>query len=220
MEGKPVEVVVVFYSMYTHTWTLAQAIKSGCEEVDNVNCRLYMVPETYDADRIKKVRADKAKEAMKDVEILTADLRREVLPKCDALIIGSPTRFGNPCSQILSFLEDLGGMWFENVMVGKVGSVFGGSGTQHGGQESTLIHLQSTLMHLGLVVVGLPYSCELLRDKGKEVSGGTPYGATYLAGFTSARPVSSQEKAMAKYQGRHVATIARSLKVGRATLAI
>jgi len=118
-----------------------------------------------------------------------------------------------------SFFDALGGLWYENACVGKVASCFTGSGTQHGGQETTIFSMITPLLHLGFMYVGLPYSCkELLAKDLDEISGGTPYGSTYIAGNDGSRAVSNNEKACARYQGRHVAQIAKELKFGRERL--
>jgi len=148
--------------------------------------------------------------------VITSEIRKEVIKSADAIFFGSPTRFGIMTAQMKSFFDALGGLWYENACVGKVASCFTGSGTQHGGQETTIFSMITPLLHLGFMYVGLPYSCkELLAKDLDEISGGTPYGATYIAGNDGSRAVSNNEKACARYQGRHVAQIAKELKFGR-----
>lgn len=135
------------------------------------------------------------------------------MPEADAIIFGTPTRYGNMCGQMRNFLDQTGGLWMKDAFVNKVGSVFASTGSQHGGQETTLTSFHSTLLHLGFIIVGLPYSekRQLTMD---EITGGTPYGATTLAGDGKRQP-SQNELGMAEFQGRHVAEIARALKRGR-----
>jgi len=211
------KVVVIFYSLYTHTFQLAQAVVAGAESVPGVTVELYQVPEILLPEIIEKMGATKAKEAMKEVPVITHDQQGEILKSADAIILGSPTRFGQPTSQLRSFLDGLGGMWYENALVGKLGSCFSGSGTQHGGQETTLFGIITTMMHLGMNIVGLPYSCNAQKES-KEVSGGTPYGSTFIAGTDGSRAVSDNEKECARFQGKYVAILAKQLKAGRAVV--
>eukprot|EP01089_Gocevia_fonbrunei_P019614 TRINITY_DN6_c0_g1_i1.p1 TRINITY_DN6_c0_g1~~TRINITY_DN6_c0_g1_i1.p1 ORF type:complete len:273 (-),score=87.76 TRINITY_DN6_c0_g1_i1:100-918(-) len=208
------KVVVIFYSLYTHTFQLAQAIVAGAESVPGVKVELYQVPEILAPEIIEKMGATKAKEAMKEIPIISHEQQGEILKSADAIILGSPTRFGEPTSQLRSFLDGLGGMWYENALVGKIGSCFSGSGTQHGGQETTLFGIISSMLHLGLNIVGLPYSCNAQKES-KEVSGGTPYGSTFIAGTDGSRAVSDNEKECARFQGKYVAILAKQFKAGR-----
>jgi len=154
------KIVVIFYSLYTHTWQLAQAIVEGAKEVEDIEVELYQVPETLPPEVIKRMGATQPKEAMKDVKIITEDIRKEVIKSADAILFGSPTRFGCMTAQMKAFFDNLGGLWFEDACVGKVASCFTGSGTQHGGQETTLLSMMAPLLHLGFIYVGLPYSCK------------------------------------------------------------
>jgi NAD(P)H dehydrogenase (quinone) len=163
-------------------------------------------------------RATQPKEAMKHIPVITSEIRKDVIKSADAILFGSPTRFGVMTAQMKSFFDALGGLWFENACVGKVASCFTGSGCQHGGQETTLFSMITPLLHLGFIVVGLPYSCKEQKEI-NEISGGTPYGATFIAGSDGSRAVSHNERACARYQGRHVAQIAKELKLGREALA-
>ena len=137
------------------------------------------------------------------------------LPDYDAIIFGTPTRFGNMCSQMRNFLDQTGGLWVHDKLVGKVGSVFCSTGTQHGGQETTMTSFHTTLFHLGFVVVGVPYTCKDILNM-EEVTGGSPYGASTLASADGrSRPVSGNELRIARFQGRHVAQITQALVAGR-----
>jgi len=214
MSVPPTKVVVIFYSLYTHTWQLAQAIVEGAREVEGVEVEMYQVPELLSDDVINKMGATQPKEAMKDVPVITPEIRKEVIKSADAIFFGSPTRFGCMTAQMKSFFDALGGLWFENACVGKVASCFTGSGNQHGGQETTLFSMITPLLHLGFCYVGLPYSCKEQKEI-TEVSGGTPYGATFVAAGDGSRAVSANEKACARFQGRHVAQFAKDLKLGR-----
>jgi len=211
------KLVVIFYSLYTHTYQLAQAVVQGAESVPGVSVELYQVPEILPEHIIDKMGATKAKEAMKEVKVITHEMQGEILKSADAIIFGSPTRFGNMTAQMKSFFDGLGGLWYENAFVGKFGGCFGGSGTQHGGQETTLFAMITCMLHLGMTIVGLPYSCNAQKES-KEISGGTPYGATHIAATDGSRAVSENEKECARFQGKHVATLARQLKHGRLAL--
>jgi len=154
---------------------------------------------------------------MKHIPVITAENRKEIIKSADAIFFGSPTRFGVMTAQMKSFFDALGGLWFENACVGKVASCFTGSGSQHGGQETTLFSMITPLLHLGFVYVGLPYSFKEQKEI-KDVSGGSPYGATFIAGSDGSRAVSDNEKACARFQGKHVAQFAKELRIGRESL--
>jgi len=211
------KVVVIFYSLYTHTYQLAQAIVQGAESVPGVAVELYQVPEILPDHIIDKMGATKAKEAMREVKVITHEMQGDILKSADAILFGSPTRFGNMTAQMKSFFDGLGGLWYENAFVGKFGGCFGGSGTQHGGQETTLFAMITCMLHLGLTIVGLPYSCNAQKES-KDISGGTPYGSTHIAATDGSRAVSENEKECARFQGKHIATLARQLKHGKAAL--
>lgn len=211
------KVVVIFYSLYTHTWQLAQAIAEGAKEVDGVEVEMYQVPELLPDDVIGKMGATQPKDAMKDIPTITPEIRKQVIKSADAIVFGSPTRFGSMTAQMKMFFDGLGGLWFENACVGKIASCFTGSGTQHGGNETTIMSMLAPLLHLGFIYVGLPYSCKEQKEI-NEVSGGSPYGATFIAGSDGSRAVSANEKACARFQGKHVASLARELKAGRVAL--
>jgi NAD(P)H:quinone oxidoreductase type IV len=155
---------------------------------------------------LERTGAKAARQAFAHIPVAVPDQ----LAEADAIIFGTPTRFGNMCAQMRNFLDQTGRLWVQGSLVGKVGSVFASPGTQHGGQETTLTSFHTTLFHLGMVVVGVPYA-ETRLTKMDEITGGTPYGATTLAGSDGSRQPSENELAIARYQGRHVAQIARKL---------
>ena len=199
-------VKVVFYSMYGHIYRMAEAVAEGAQEVEGADVELLQVPELIPDDVLEKSGAKQARQAF--AHIPTA--RPDDLVDADAIIFGTPTRFGNMCAQMRNFLDQTGGLWAQNALVGKVGSVFTSSATQHGGQETTITSFHTTLLHLGMVIVGLPYS-ETRQFTLDEISGGSPYGASTIAAGDGSRLPSENELAMARYQGRHVATIAKKL---------
>ncbi len=197
---------IVFYSMYGHIYTMAQAVANGVREVEGSTVELLQVPELVPDAVLDKSGAKKARQAF--AHIPTA--KPADLVDADAIIFGTPTRFGNMCGQMRNFMDQTGGLWAQNAFVGKVGSVFTSTATQHGGQETTITSFHTTLLHLGMLIVGLPYS-EARQMTLKEISGGSPYGASTIAGGDGSRRPSENELAMAHFQGRHVATIAKKL---------
>lgn len=202
-----VKVQVVFYSMYGHIYQLAEAIAAGAREVSGAEVTLYQVPELMPDDVLQRSGAAAARAQFAHIPQASVDR----LAGADAIIFGTPTRFGNMCAQMRNFLDQTGGLWARNALVGKVGSVFASTGTQHGGQETTITSFHTTLLHLGMVIVGLPYSEPHVRNM-DEITGGGPYGATTLGGADGhSRPVSQNELAIARFQGRHVADIAARL---------
>lgn len=201
------KVKVVFYSMYGHIYKMAEAVAEGAREVEGAEVELLQVPELVPEAVLEKSGAKQAREAFAHVTTAKPD----DLADADAIIFGIPTRFGNMCSQMRNFLDQTGGLWAQNTFVGKVGSVFSSSNTQHGGQETTIISTHFTLLHLGMVIVGLPYT-ESRQTTMDEITGGSPYGASTIAGDGSRMP-SENELAMARFQGKHVAAIAKKLAV-------
>jgi NAD(P)H dehydrogenase (quinone) len=201
-EREMAKVLVLYYSMYGHIETMAQAVAEGAGEVDGVSVTLKRVPDVMSDEALKAVGAklDQAAPLATTGE----------LPDYDAIIFGTPTRFGNMCAQMRHFLDQTGSLWATGKLVGKVGSVFASTATQHGGQETTLTSFQTTLMHHGMIIVGMPYAIPETQEMG-EICGGTPYGATTLAGTDGSRQPSAKELTMARYQGRHVADITRRL---------
>lgn len=200
------KIQIVFYSMYGHVYRLAEEEAAGAREVPGCAVELYQVPELIPDKALEYSGAKAARQAFANIPV--ADPNR--LGEADAVIFGTPTRFGNMCAQMRNFLDQTGGLWMKGGLVGKVGSVFVSTGTQHGGQETTITSFHSTLLHHGMIVVGVPYAEQRLLNM-EEITGGSPYGATTLAGPDGARQPSANELAIAKYQGKHVAMIARKL---------
>lgn len=200
------KVLVLFYSMYGHIYQMAQAVVKGAHEVENALVDLKQVPETLSSDVLGKMGALEARKGFADIPVCTVN----ELASYDAIIFGAPTRFGNMCGQMRQFLDATGQLWSKNALVGKVGSVFTSSATQHGGQESTILSFHTTLLHHGMIIVGLPYSFDLQTDI-HEITGCSPYGASTIAGGDGSRMPSTHELTGARFQGRHVATIAMKL---------
>ncbi len=200
------KVLIVFYSMYGHIYGMARAVAEGAREVDGAEVVLRRVPETLPDDVLEKMGAVEAQKAFADVPVCTVD----ELAQADAVIFGTPTRFGNMCGQMRQFLDATGQLWLEGSLVGKVGSVFASSATQHGGQESTILSFHITLLHQGFVIVGLPYAFQGQMGI-DEITGGSPYGASTITGGQGERMPSENELAAARYQGKHVAGIASKL---------
>ena len=200
------KVLVLFYSTYGHIYRMAQAVAEGAREVAGAEVVIKRVPETLSPEVLAKQGATEAQKAFADVPVATvADLA-----EADAIIFGTPTRFGNMIGQMRQFLDATGGLWAQGKLVGKVGSVFTSSATQHGGQESTILSFHTTLLHHGMVIVGLPYAFagQMRID---EITGGSPYGASTIAGGKGERLPSETELAAARFQGQHVAQIALKL---------
>lgn len=195
-------ILVLYYSSYGHIETLAQAIAEGVAEVPGAEAVIKRVPELV-PDAVASASGFKTDQA---APFAVPD----ELGDYDALIIGTPTRFGNMAAQMRNFLDQTGGLWMRGALVGKPGSVFTSTASQHGGQESTLLSTQVTLMHHGMVIVGLPYSWPGNAQM-KEISGGTPYGISTIADADGSRMPSANELEGARFQGRHVATIATKL---------
>lgn len=193
--------LVLYYSSYGHVETLANAVAEGARSVSGVEVVLKRVPETMPSDVAEKhgVKLDQAAPVADPKE----------LGDYDAIILGTPTRFGNMAAQMRNFLDQTGGLWARGALIGKVGSVFTSTGTG-GGNESTIISCVTTLIHHGMVYVGLPYACPELADV-SEVEGGSPWGAATIAGADGSRQPSAKELAQARYQGRHVADVTNRL---------
>lgn len=203
------KVQVVFYSAYGHVYRMAEAVADGASKVAGVDVSLWQVPELMPEEALLKSGAKQARALFSKVPLAVP----AQLVEADAILFGTPTRFGMMAAQMRNFLDQTGSLWAKGALVGKVGSVFGSTGTQHGGQETTLTSFHATLLHHGMIVVGVPYSCQELVNMG-EITGGTPYGATTIAGGDGSRQPSANELAIARFQGRHVAEIARRLKQG------
>jgi len=199
-------VLIVYYSMYGHVHRLAQAMAEGVREVEGAEAVLRRVPETLPEEVLRKMGALESQKTFSSVPVCRID----ELVTADAVIFGTPTRFGNMCGQMRQFLDATGGLWSKGALVGKAGSVFTSSGTQHGGQESTILSFHITLLHHGMVVVGLPYSFEG-QSRSDEITGCSPYGASTIAGSRGERTPTENELDGARFQGRYVATIAAKL---------
>lgn len=200
------KIQVIFYSMYGHIYKMAEAIAQGASEVAPGSVQLFQVRELVPEDALERTGAKAARGAFAHIPYANP----EQLAEADAIIFGTPTRFGNMCAQMRNFLDQTGGLWAKGALVGKVGSVFVSTATQHGGQETTITSFYNTLIHHGMIVVGVPYSESRLLTM-SEISGGSPYGATTLAAGDGSRQPSENETAIARFQGRHVAQIAMKL---------
>jgi len=195
-------VLVLYYSMYGHVETMARAVAEGARSVQDTDVSIKRVPELMTPEAALKAGAKVDQAAL----VATVD----ELTNYDAIVFGTPTRFGNMCSQMRHFLDQTGRLWQQGSLIGKVGSVFTSTATQHGGQETTITSFHTTLLHHGMVIVGVPYSCKQIGDM-SEITGGSPYGASTLAGTDGHRQPSENEIKIARYQGAHVAEIAKKL---------
>jgi NAD(P)H dehydrogenase (quinone) len=204
-----INVQVVFYSTYGHIYQMAEVIAEGARESPDVEVALYQVPEVMSDTVLEQIGAKAARQAFAHIPFIDPDQ----LATADAIIFGTPTRFGNMAGQMRNFLDRTGNLWQTGGLVGKVGSVFTSTATQHGGQETTITSFHSTLLHHGMVIVGVPYTEQRLMNM-EEITGGTPYGASTLAGLDGSRQPSENELAIARTQGRYVARIARQLRYG------
>jgi NAD(P)H dehydrogenase (quinone) len=202
---------IVFYSMYGHVWKLAEAIAEGARSTHGSKVELFQVPETLPAEVLQKMGAVEARKAFAHVP--TADVAR--LPEADAIIIGTPTRYGAACAQVQAFLDATGQLWAKGALVGKVGSAFTSTATQHGGQETTIVGLNTFFYHQGMVIAGCPYAAQELLTLA-EITGGSPYGAGTLAGGKGERQMTENERRIARFQGKFVAEIAGKLAGARA----
>jgi NAD(P)H dehydrogenase (quinone) len=199
-------ILIVYYSMYGHVHRLAEAVVEGAKEIEGAEVEMRRVPETLSTEILVKMGASEAQKSFAHVPICTVD----ELASADAIIFGTPTRFGNMCGQMRQFLDATGQLWAKGKLVGKVGSVFTSSATQHGGQESTILSFHMTLLHHGMIVVGLPYTFQG-QMRIDEITGGSPYGVSTIAGGQGERMPSENELAGARFQGKHVAMIASKL---------
>jgi NAD(P)H dehydrogenase (quinone) len=200
------KLIILYYSMFGHVHRMAEAIAEGAREVPGVEVILRRVPETLSNEVLEKVGAVDPQKKFAHIPIGTP---RE-LAEADAVIIGTPTRFGNMCGQMRQFFDATGGIWKAGALAGKVGSVFTSSATQHGGQESTILSVHTTLLHHGMIIAGLPYTFEG-QTRIDEMTGCSPYGASTIAGNDGSRPPSENELAGARFQGKYVAQIAIKL---------
>lgn len=196
------KVLVLYYSMYGHIEIMANAVAEGARSVESTEVIIKRVPELMSEEVARRVGAKLDQPA----PIATVD----ELPNYDAIIFGTPTRFGNMCAQMRNFLDQTGRLWLSGGLIGKVGSVFTSTGTQHGGQETTITSFHTTLLHHGMIIVGVPYSCQEIMNM-SEITGGSPYGASTLAGGDGKRLPSDNEIKIARFQGAHVAQVAKKL---------
>jgi len=194
--------LVLYYSMYGHIERMAEAVAEGVRSVDGVEVTIKRVPEILSEEQALAMGVKLDQRA----GIATTD----ELADYDAIIFGTPTRFGNMTAQMRNFLDQTGKLWMGGLLIGKLGSVFTSTGTQHGGQETTITSFHNTLLHHGMVIVGVPYSCKGLTLM-SEVTGGSPYGASTLAGADGKRMPSKNELDIAHFQGKHVAELAKRL---------
>lgn len=200
------KVTVLFYSVYGHIYKLAQAVAEGVGQVGGLEAVLRKAPETLSPEVLGRIGALEPRRAWEHIpEVTVADLEA-----CQGLIIGTPTRFGCMCGQIRQFLDSTGGLFATGAMIGKVGGGFTSSNTQHGGQETTIWSLYSYFLHQGMVIGGLPYSFagQMTTD---EIVGGSPYGASTIAGEEGKRQPSTLELDGARYLGRHLAELTAKL---------
>jgi NAD(P)H dehydrogenase (quinone) len=201
-----IKVQVIFYSMYGHVYRMAEAVAEGARQVPGAEVSLYQVPELIPDEVLEKYGAKAARAAFAKIPVAKVDQ----LAEAHAIIFGTPTRFGNMAAQMRNFLDQTGPLWMKGALIGKIGSVFASTGTQHGGQETTITSFHTTLLHHGMVIVGVPYSESGLSHM-SDITGGTPYGATTLAGADGSRQPSENELKIARYQGKHVTEIASKL---------
>lgn len=204
------KVLIVYYSMYGHIYKMVEAAAEGARAVEGAEVVIRRVPETLPADVLEKMGAVATLGLQAQIPVCTV----VELGEADAVIFGTPTRFGNMCGQMRQFLDSTGQLWMKGALVGKAGSVITSSNTQHGGQEATILSFHITLLHQGMVIVGLPYTFEGQMNS-SEISGCSPYGASTIAGADGSRSPTENELAGARFQGEHVAGIARKLASGR-----
>jgi len=203
------KIQVVFYSMYGHVYKMAEAVAAGAREVPDVEVSVYQVAELVPDDVLTKSGAKQARQAFAHIPVIDV----EQLAEADGIIFGSPTRYGNMAAQMRNFLDQTGGLWMKGALERKVAGVFTSTATQHGGQETTITSFHTTLLHLGMIITGVPYSEQRLLNM-NEVTGGSPYGAGTLTGGDGSRQPSENELTIARTQGRHVANITAQLKRG------
>jgi NAD(P)H dehydrogenase (quinone) len=200
------KVLVLYYSSYGHIETMANAVAEGAASVAGVEVAIRRIPETLPAD-VAAAQHYKLDQSAPEATV-------EELPDYDAIIIGTPTRFGNMAAQVKTFLDRTGGLWAKGALVGKVGGVFTASATQHGGQESTLLATHTVLLHHGFLIAGLPYAFQG-QMRNDEIVGGSPYGASTVAGGDGKRQPTATDLDGARFQGKHIAEVAAALKKGR-----
>jgi NAD(P)H dehydrogenase (quinone) len=200
------KVLILFYSTYGHVYRMAEAVAEGARSVKGAEVHVRRVPETLPENIMGQIGAKAAQAAFAHIPVAGLD----DLVKADAIIFGTPTRFGNMAAQMKQFLDSTGSLWAEGKLIGKIGSVFTSSATQHGGQESTILSFHTVLLHHGMLVAGLPYAFAGQMTIA-EISGGSPYGASTIAGGQGERMPSANEIEGARFQGKHVASLAARL---------
>jgi NAD(P)H:quinone oxidoreductase type IV len=200
------KIQIIFYSMYGHIYKMAEAVAEGARQIKDAEVSIYQVAELVPEEALERTGALAARKAFAHIPVAVPNQMGDA----DAIIFGTPTRFGNMCAQMRNFLDQTGSLWMKGGLVGKVGSVFICTGTQHGGQETTITSFHSTLLHHGMIIVGVPYSEPRLMTM-TEVTGGSPYGASTLAGPDGSRVPTENELAIATFQGKHVAQITAKL---------
>jgi len=198
---------IIFYSLYGHIYKMAEAMAEGARSIEDAKVNIYQVSETLSDEVLEKMNAIEPRKAFAGIPTATI----ENLAEADGIIFGTPTRFGNMCAQMRTFLDSTGQLWMQGGLVNKVGSVFVSTATQHGGQESTILSFHTTLLHHGMIIVGMPYT-EKRQMTLEEITGGSPYGATTIAAPDGSRMPSKNELEMARFQGMHVAKIVKRLK--------
>ena len=197
------KILVLYYSSWGHIETMAEAVAEGARQVPGTEVTIKRVPEL--------VPAEVAKQFHYKLDQKAPVASPQELAEYDAIIVGCPTRYGGMASQMRAFWDQTGSLWAKGALIGKVASMFTSSATQHGGNETTIVTALPLFLHHGMVYVGLPYSCAEQMTL-EEIAGGTPYGASTIAGGQGQRRPSERELAMARFQGRHVAEIAKKLK--------
>ena len=197
---------IVFHSLYGHIFKMAEAVAEGAREVEGADVNVFQVAETLPDDVLETMGALETKKMFAHIPIATVD----TLSEADAIIFGTPTRFGMMSAQMRTLMDRTGGLWAEGALIEKVGSVFTSSATQHGGQESTILSFHTSLLHHGMIIVGVPYS-ETRQMTLDEITGGSPYGSSTIAGGDGSRQPSENELAIARFQGKHVAEITKRL---------
>jgi len=200
------KITIVFHSLYGHIFRLAEAVAEGARQVKGAEVKLVQVPETLSQEILAQMGAVETKKTFAHISVATLN----DLAEADAIIFGTPTRFGMMSAQMRAFLDSTGELWARGALIDKVASVFTSTGTQHGGQESTILSFHTTLLHHGMIVVGVPYS-EKRQMTVSEITGGSPYGSSTIAGPDGSRSPSENELAIARFQGKRVAEITNRL---------
>ncbi len=200
------KILVLFYSAYGHVYQMAEAVAEGARQVEGAEVTIKQVPETLPQEVQEKTGIAQAHKAFAHIPVA----KPEELADYDAILFGAPTRFGMIASQMKAFLDGTGGLWAKRALVDKIGSVFTSTGTQHGGQEATILSMHTVLLHHGMLIAGLPYTFEG-QSRMDEITGGSPYGASTIAGGEGDRNPSANELDAARFQGKRVAQLAKKL---------